>query len=695
MGRNFPELLVKDLKNSTSLFTSRNMAAGSPEPTLLTEDPEIHDDCPDMARSDRPPSCYQLPKLKRLSAVVPNLDPATWLFEQDIEPTSSSSSDSSRSSFEMESIPTRPRQGSLITNGTITSDRPCVNKADTSKSLVNHDRQRQKSWVDLDPDSTDTDTGKSSFETKLSGGSVSRNATKFQKSPSLSGQGQGTRRFFALQQTRSTEKRDEEQSNPKKNTIERQSSDKKTSSSVSSGAEDVPAGKGSLLSTRRANIVRTLSHIDTSLGSPNNNNMEFSSPVWRPPQDSQQGPPIPLPPDVLETLSVCTSSFPETMLLCSSLSVETIRTYSRKVKRPDSPENSETRKLLLDGSAPTHPTLPPTPPQSAGFSRWRFSSMLSPMKSTASFMTSSSGNNNNNNHGEQPRYSSESTPSRSVRRSSKTQAGRGSLALAHPDFARFKCIFPGVADYLCDALYAHIVVYNYIVLFCGPASFSTKSSRTASPRSATTANFPPDSAPRVQSSSRSSTTSNTTATTNTTTTTNNPPNNKQNHKVPKKAAHVLGIARPVTTVLSSSRATDAFHAHLAEATRASLVRVSATDLEIVDVVPKKRSGSNSSSATQSPRIVPRKQSRSEDDGASEQDDNASLRVLRDALGSCIVRLIRTMMLMSSSPSSSSCCPKDDEIDIAPEGGRAGATDPVDSLLVRTLCEMVKCCEDVD
>lgn len=143
--------------------------------------------------------------------------------------------------------------------------------------------------------------------------------------------------------------------------------------------------------------------------------------------------------------------------------------------------------------------------------------------------------------------------------------------------------------------------------------------------------------------------------------------------------------------MSSPRATDAFHAHLAEATRASLVRVSATDLEIVDVGPKKTSNANASS----PQKILRKQSRSEDDGAAEQDDHAPLRPLRDALGSCIVRLIKTMMLMSSSPSSSACCPNDDEIDIAPESGRVGASDPVDTLLVRTLCEMVKCCEEVD
>ncbi|KAF7552753.1 hypothetical protein G7046_g7324 [Stylonectria norvegica] len=40
---------------------------------------------------------------------------------------------------------------------------------------------------------------------------------------------------------------------------------------------------------------------------------------------------VPLPPDVIETLRVSIACFPETMLLTSSLTVETIRAYSRKV----------------------------------------------------------------------------------------------------------------------------------------------------------------------------------------------------------------------------------------------------------------------------------------------------------------------------------------------------------------------------
>lgn len=43
---------------------------------------------------------------------------------------------------------------------------------------------------------------------------------------------------------------------------------------------------------------------------------------------------VPLPPDAMETLRVSIACFPETMLLSSSLTIETIRTYSRKVRQP-------------------------------------------------------------------------------------------------------------------------------------------------------------------------------------------------------------------------------------------------------------------------------------------------------------------------------------------------------------------------
>lgn len=43
---------------------------------------------------------------------------------------------------------------------------------------------------------------------------------------------------------------------------------------------------------------------------------------------------VPLPPEAMETLRVLIACFPETMLLTKSLTIETIHTYSRKVRQP-------------------------------------------------------------------------------------------------------------------------------------------------------------------------------------------------------------------------------------------------------------------------------------------------------------------------------------------------------------------------
>ncbi|KAJ3472288.1 hypothetical protein NLG97_g11116 [Lecanicillium saksenae] len=44
---------------------------------------------------------------------------------------------------------------------------------------------------------------------------------------------------------------------------------------------------------------------------------------------------VPLPPDVVETLRVSTACFPETILLSSSLTIDTIRSYSKKMRHPE------------------------------------------------------------------------------------------------------------------------------------------------------------------------------------------------------------------------------------------------------------------------------------------------------------------------------------------------------------------------
>ncbi|KAL2129280.1 hypothetical protein VTI74DRAFT_5881 [Chaetomium olivicolor] len=162
-------------------------------------------------------------------------------------------------------------------------------------------------------------------------------------------------------------------------------------------------------------------------------------------------PGIPLPPEVVESLRVSISCFPETMLLTSSLSIETIRTYSKKVKhRADlhrhfqsstdrssiyssgslSARSSKLWNINLLGHARRrskqhhlqHPhSLPPTDPQ--------------PVLDTSSSLHFTST------------------------RPTQSQA---------PLWAPIQNIFPSASPHLCDALYAHLLAYNYISLLLPP-----------------------------------------------------------------------------------------------------------------------------------------------------------------------------------------------------------------------------------
>ncbi|KAF5676252.1 hypothetical protein FCIRC_7173 [Fusarium circinatum] len=129
---------------------------------------------------------------------------------------------------------------------------------------------------------------------------------------------------------------------------------------------------------------------------------------------------VPLPPDILETLRVSIACFPETMLLSSSLTTETIRAYSKKVRQPSVDAWSE----------PAND-----------------SSTLYPRKSIWKKVVS---------HG---RDSASTRRQRLHSYDSNTHSG----AAASPvPWASLRHVFSGCSDYICDALYAHIVAYNYV-----------------------------------------------------------------------------------------------------------------------------------------------------------------------------------------------------------------------------------------
>lgn len=138
---------------------------------------------------------------------------------------------------------------------------------------------------------------------------------------------------------------------------------------------------------------------------------------------------VPLPPDAMETLRVSVACFPETMLLSSSLTIETIRTYSKKVRQPSL---EIARNPLVRSPSPESPLETPRR------SLWR---KVVPYKRT------SPGPERRHHH--------------SSGESSVDSSNSGSVDAPNP-WEPLKNVFGCCSDYICDALYAHIVAYNYI-----------------------------------------------------------------------------------------------------------------------------------------------------------------------------------------------------------------------------------------
>ena len=142
---------------------------------------------------------------------------------------------------------------------------------------------------------------------------------------------------------------------------------------------------------------------------------------------------VPLPPNVMETLRISVTCFPETMLLTSSLTVETIRSYSKKVRQPTTDVQATLSNMPLFPSTHGYPRK----------SLWR--------KVTS-----------------YTKHTSSSDPPRRLQSGNSSGAYRGLRAPAEePEtqpqpWEHLRNIFTGASDYICDALWAHIIAYNYI-----------------------------------------------------------------------------------------------------------------------------------------------------------------------------------------------------------------------------------------
>ncbi|KAK5662818.1 hypothetical protein OQA88_6229 [Cercophora sp. LCS_1] len=270
---------------------------------------------------------------------------------------------------------------------------------------------------------------------------------------------------------------------------------------------------------------------------------------------------IPLPPNLVETLRISVSCFPDTMLLTSSLSIDTIRSYSKKLRRqPVSldrlSEDNRSGFSLSSGS-----TKQPT--------RWGLPRLI---------------------HTRPSRQSMSLTPA-------PERAAATSKEPVMPNWTPIKNIFPSGADYLCDALYAHLIAFNYIICLCPPVPVQ-----------------PP--APT--------------------------PNDGDGQKIPKKAASILGLQETATPSCSS----------LNSESNVLLRRIS-----------NQRLGSDSRSRSNS--------------------ESAALRDVQVGLGRCINNLIATLKSTMQNPAAG-------KGSVFAQSRDSEAADP---LLLRALCEVVRCSED--
>jgi len=279
-------------------------------------------------------------------------------------------------------------------------------------------------------------------------------------------------------------------------------------------------------------------------------------------------PGIPLPPEVVETLRISIACFPETMLLSSSLSIETIRAYSKKLKHRSMPNHQhslseDNRSVFSFSSCSTKQT-----------GRWGFPKLI---------------------HTRRARQYSQSAASLS----GMTELGGGASRVpVTPNWTPIKNIFATGSDYLCDALYAHLIAYNYINALC-----------------------PLPAAPIFPGSCESDVPYGA--------------DEKANHKIPKKAASILGLQ-------ASAQAQSSGVSPL-------LRRMNSRRMG--------RSGSN---------------------------ESATLRDVQAGLGRCIAFLVATLKQTGSEPR-----PLNGSLHLA----QTREAEMMDPLLIRSLCEVVRYSEE--
>lgn len=171
--------------------------------------------------------------------------------------------------------------------------------------------------------------------------------------------------------------------------------------------------------------------------------------------------------EIFENLRIMVTSFPDTMLSTDCLTVQTIRNYARKLRIGDVKKERVSPRPSDELSIAKSPTSPDVTSQAldrkSSFGNLKLMTSLRG-KFTSRF-TSTPMSTFPHENSEEP-WPPVDNCSPSIRCNSSPSRPSGKPGKC-PYITALRSIFPTGTDYLLDALYAHIIVYNYINSLCG------------------------------------------------------------------------------------------------------------------------------------------------------------------------------------------------------------------------------------
>ncbi|CAH0038911.1 unnamed protein product [Clonostachys solani] len=443
----FPELLAKDLERSTVIIASQNLPPGDAE-TKTSEAkvaasshgwPSRHPQTPQYQPASRP--VRQLGSIQERQSVVSFIEHGAHTDYSTTDDDSFYANDGYMSTVGPSTVACHK----LTTSTAATSLASDISVPSLNKTL-SYDSKLEHSWIDPDSDEDELDQMVENHMGSLS-----------PRPPSPPTNGKVARRSSARSRKSARPSNDSKPSTQSP-CIHDDSDSDSDSDGVSNPPRKTPQNP---VFIRPSPPPSPLPTVQSWL---HGNALPYAAQC----QGDDLAKAIPLPPNIVETLRVSIACFPETMLLTSSLTIETIRIYSRKVRQPS---------IELVNNL-----IPDPPVESPRKSLW---------KRVVTYKRSSSNL-------PRDRIRSPSPTEQSL----KSRSSSSLPSLSPKTWLPLKSVFGCCSDYICEALWAHIVAYNYI--------------------SALIPRAPPQAKSNLHRPSTS--------------------NGSQRDEIPKKAASILGLA---------------------------------------------------------------------------------------------------------------------------------------------------------